>query len=70
MKRVFSLLAIASLFAARAAAHTTVVPHSHPHSEQAGDLNSALAIGALSIVAALAWYATRQAARKNASPQR
>lgn len=64
MKRVNSLLIIASLFAAKAAAHTSALPHSHPHTEQTGVLNSILAIGGLSILAAIAWYASQQASKR------
>lgn len=63
MKLTSRLFIILFLFAAKAAAHPTVLPHSHPHTDEAGALNSALAIGSLALIAGFAWFANWKLAK-------
>jgi hypothetical protein len=65
MKLTSRLFVILFLFAAKAAAHPTVLPHAHPHTEEAGTMNSAIVIGGLTIVAGLAWYANWRLAKNS-----
>lgn len=57
MKFTARLFIVLSLFATKAAAHPTVLPHGHPHTDEAGALNSILAIGGLALIAGAAWFA-------------
>ena len=57
MKFTSRLLIVLSLFAAKAAAHPTALPHGHPHTAETGALNSTLAIGGLALIAGAAWFA-------------
>ena len=64
MKLASRLFIVLALFAAHAAAHPTVLPHAHPHTVEAGAMNSALAIGGLALFAGLAWFANWRLAKK------
>ncbi|MGK0240031.1 MAG: hypothetical protein ACKVGW_17740 [Verrucomicrobiia bacterium] len=64
MKFTSRLFIVLSLFAAKAAAHPTVLPHGHPHTDEAGALNSTLAIGGLALIAGAAWFANWKLSKK------
>lgn len=64
MKHASRLFIVLTLFAAKALAHPTVLPHDHPHTDEAGATNSALAIGGLALVAGLACFANWRLAKK------
>ena len=65
MKLTSRLFVILFLFVAKAGAHPTVLPHAHPHTDEAGATNSAIAIGGLTLVAGLAWFANWRLAKNS-----
>lgn len=64
MKLASRLFIALSLFAAKAMSHPTVLPHEHPHTDEAGAINSVIAIGGLAFIAALAWFANWRLAKR------
>ncbi len=69
MKKIHQLLALPALFAANASAHTSSLPHAHPHANEPATLIFALAAILLGLFVLATWF-TNKKSRKPSKESR